>query len=101
MLETVPHDRSPGTFVVTLVQFFPPSRVTCTWPSFVPAHITPASFGDSAMAITTEAYSTPMLSPVSPPENPCLLLSFVVRSGLISCQLLPASVVWCTYWLPT
>src|SRR5437899_4365263 len=101
MLLTVPHESMFGIFLVTFVQFLPPSRVICTWPSFVPAQITPASFGDSAMAITTGAYSTPMLSPVSPPENPCLLLSLVVRSGLITCQLLPPSVVWWTYWLPT
>src|SRR5258707_2505840 len=101
MLLTVPHGGSPGRFLVTLVQFLPPSRVTCTSPSLVPAQINPGSFGDSVIAKTTGAYSTPMLSPVSPPENPCLLLSLVVRSGLITCQLLPPSVVWCTYWLPT
>src|ERR1051325_4611391 len=101
MLLTVPHGGRLGMFFVTLVQFLPPSRVSWTKPSFVPAQITPASFGDSAIANTTPAYSTPMLSPVSPPENPCRLLSFNVRSGLITCQLCPASVVWCTYWLPT
>src|SRR5229473_7497962 len=101
MLLTVPHESMLGMFFVTFVQFLPPSRVICTMPSFVPAQITPASLGDSAIANTTGAYSTPMLSPVSPPENPCLLLSFVVRSGLIRCQLWPASVVSCTYWLPT
>src|SRR6266496_3097877 len=101
MLLTVPHGGRPGMFLVTLVQFFPPSRVICTSPSLVPAQISPLSFGDSAMANTTELYSTPMLSPVSPPEKTCLLLSFVVRSGLMTCQLCPPSVVWCTYWLPT
>src|SRR2546422_8333232 len=87
MLLTVPQGGSPGMFFVTLVQFFPPSRVICTRPSLVPAQIKPFSFGDSAIANTTELYSTPMLSPVSPPENPCLLLSLVVRSGLMTCQL--------------
>src|SRR5229473_2455317 len=101
MLLTVPQESMLGIFLVTLVQFLPPSRVICTMPSFVPAQITPASFGDSAIAKTTGAYSTPILSPVSPPENPCRLLSFEVRSGLITCQLLPPSVVTCTYWLPT
>src|SRR3981081_2251784 len=101
MLLTVPQGGRPGIFAVTLLQFLPPSRVICTRPSLVPAQISPFSFADSAIANTTGAYSTPMLSPVSPPENPCLLLSFVVKSGLISCQLLPPSVVWCTYWLPT
>src|SRR5437867_9155038 len=101
MLLTVPQSGRFGIFLVTLVQFFPPSRVIWTSPSLVPAQITPASLGDSAIAKTTGAYSTPMLSPVSPPEKPCLLLSFEVRSGLITCQLLPPSVVWCTNWLPT
>src|SRR6266852_8566498 len=99
MLLTVPQVSMFGIFLVTFVQFLPPSRVICTNPSLVPAQITPASFGDSAIAKTTPAYSTPMLSPVRPPENPCLLLSFEVRSGLITCQLLPPSVVTCTYWL--
>src|SRR5215471_9177417 len=73
----------------------------CTNPSFVPAQITPASLGDSAMANTVPAYSTPILSGVSPPEIPCRLLSLRVRSGLITCQLFPPSVVTCTNWLPT
>ena len=38
-------------FFVTFVHVFPPSRVTCTRPSFVPAQMSPRSFGDSAMAI--------------------------------------------------
>src|SRR5499427_10975690 len=93
ILLTVPQTGRFWMFLVTLVQLLPPSRVTCTSPSLVPAQITPACFGDSAIANTTPAYSTPILSPVRPPENPCLLLSFVVRSGLITCQLLPPSVV--------
>src|SRR6267142_4602801 len=96
MLLTVPQGGRLGMFFVMLVQVLPPSRVNCTIPSLVPAQISPLSFGDSAMAKTTGAYSTPMLSPVSPPENPCLLLSLDVRSGLINCQLWPSSVVWCT-----
>src|ERR1700730_5448441 len=96
MLLTAPQGGKPEMFLVTLVQLFPPSRVTCTWPSLVPAQISPCSLGDSAIAKTTGAYSTPILSPVSPPENPCRLLSFEVRSGLITCQLLPPSVVTCT-----
>src|SRR5258706_11456256 len=101
MLDTVPHSGRPGMFAVTLVQFLPPSRVICTRPSLVPAQITPACFGDSAMAKTTPAYSTPMLSPVRPPENCCRLLSLRDRSGLTTFQLWPPSVVTCTYWLPT
>ena len=89
MLLTVPHSGRFGIFLVTLLQLFPPSRVTCTSPSLVPAQITPASFGDSATAKTVPAYSTPMLSGVSPPEICCRLLSFRVRSPLICVQLWP------------
>src|SRR5205807_7650848 len=96
MLLTVPHAGRPGIFAVVLVQCPPPSRVTCTWPSFVPAQMTPFSFGDSAIAKTTPAYSTPMLSGVRPPEICRRDLSLSVRSGLISCQLWPPFVVRCT-----
>src|SRR6266852_7104241 len=101
MLSTVPHSGKPGRFFVTLLQFLPPSRVTCTCPSFVPTQISPASFDDSVSAKITPAYSTPMLSGVSPPEICCRLLSFRVRSGLMICHLFPPSVVTCTNWLPT
>src|SRR5437870_12072845 len=91
MLPTVPHGGRFVMFFVTFVHVFPPSRVTCTRPSLVPTQITPACFGDSAIAWITSAYSTPMLSGVNPPELCCRLLSFSVRSGLISCQLCPPS----------
>src|SRR5215470_18705093 len=101
MFENVPHSGKLGIFLVTLVQFLPPSRVNCSRPSLVPAQMIPASLGDSAMANTTPAYSTPMLSGVRPPELPIRLLSLRVKSGLMICQLLPPSEVTCTYWLPT
>src|SRR5262249_28800675 len=41
---------SPGTFLTTLDQFPPPSRVTCTLPSSVPTQTTCAFFGDSLIA---------------------------------------------------
>src|ERR1051326_8500428 len=100
MLLMVPHSGIPRRLAVTLVQLFPPSWVSCTSPSLVPAQMSPGLSRDSAMANTTPAYSTPMLSGVKPPEICCRLLSFRVRSGLITCQLLPPSVVWWTYWLP-
>src|SRR5689334_15575598 len=100
MLLTVPHGGRFGMLAVTLVQRPPPSRVTCTRPSFVPAHTTPFSFGDSAIANTTPAYSTPTLSGVSPPESCRRDVSFLVRSGLITCQLWPPFDVRCTNWLP-
>ena len=63
------------SFGVTLVQDTPRSRETCTCPSLVPAQISPASLGDSVSAKITPAYSTPMLSGVSPPESCWRLLS--------------------------
>src|SRR4029453_4629322 len=101
MLETVPHGGRFGMLFVRLVHDLPVSRGTWTWPSLVPAQITPRSRRDSAIAMTTNAYSTPMLSPVSPPENCCRALSLVERSGLITSQLWPRLVVRCTCWLPT
>ena len=47
---TVPHSGKPGIAAVTFVQVLPPSRVTCTRPSSLPAQIRPFCFGDSAMA---------------------------------------------------
>jgi hypothetical protein len=67
-LPTVPHGGRLGMLFVTLAQVLPPSRVTWTRPSFVPAQISPACFGDSAIDMTTPPYSTPMLSGVRPPE---------------------------------
>ena len=45
--------RSGRPFGVTFAQFFPPSRVSWTRPSSVPAQIVPASCGDSARAKMT------------------------------------------------
>src|SRR5258708_20172547 len=101
MLSPVPPWGKWGSFLVTLLQFFPASRVPCPCPSLVPAQIRPASFGDSVSAKITPAYSTPMLSGASPPEICWRLLAFRVRSGLMIFQLLPPSVVPCTNSLPT
>src|SRR5687768_11020608 len=101
MLLTVPRDSMPGMLRVTLVHVRPPSRVSCTSPSFVPTQIKPACTRDSAIAKMVLPYSTPMLSGVRPPEICCMLLSFSVRSGLMTCQLRPPFVVTCTCWLPT
>src|SRR5579859_1084002 len=100
MCRNEPHSGDPGIFGVTFVHVLPPSCVTCTSPSFVPAQITPALARDSAMAYTTSPYSTPMLSGVRPPEICCLVLSFLVRSGLMICQLFPPSDDLWTNWLP-
>src|SRR5512143_3338398 len=101
MLEIVPQSSSPLMLPVTSVQWPPPSRVSWTFPSLVPAQMSPRLSGDSAMANTTPAYSTPMLSGVSPPEGTCRVLSLRVRSGLISFHVTPPSDVECTCWLPT
>src|ERR1041385_3332402 len=101
MLAIVPHGGMPVRPALRLVHVSPPSLVSCTWPSLVPAQMSPGLSRDSAMANTTPAYSTPMLSGVSPPEGPIRLLSFRVRSGLMTVQLRPPSVVWWIIWLPT
>src|ERR1044071_4630699 len=101
MLAMVPHGGIPARLALRLVHVFPPSRVSCTWPSLVPAQMSPGLSRDWAMLITPPACSTPMLSGVSPPDTPMRLLSFRVRSGLITCQLRPPSVVWWMTWLPT
>src|SRR5258708_2380558 len=101
MFDTVPHSGMPGRFFVTFVHVFPLSRVSCTSPSFVPAQINPFSSFDSAIANTTPAYSTPMLSGVKPPDRTCLDLSLRVRSGEISVHDRPPSDVASTYCDPT
>jgi hypothetical protein len=66
-------------FAVTSFHVPPASLVTCTFPSSVPAQITPGVRGDSEIV---EIVQNSML-PFS------FSGSFVVRSGLISCQLSP------------
>src|SRR5512146_158573 len=100
MWRTEPHAGAPVKPAVTFVHVLPPSRVSCTRPSFVPTQISPFCTRDSAIAYTTSAYSTPMSSGVRPPEIPCLDLSLRVRSGLITCHVRPPSLDSCTYWLP-
>src|SRR5512143_135252 len=97
----VPHVHTLGMFAVTFVHVVPPSRVTCTSPSLLPAHRILPSSGDSAIENTTPAYSTPMLSGVRPPEICCFDLSLRVRSGLITRHVTPLSVLTWTCWLPT
>src|SRR3972149_5745507 len=93
MLLPVIHAGSPGMLGVTLLQRAPASWLTCSRPSLVPAQIKPGCTRDSAIAKTTPAYSTPLLSGGGPPEIFWRLLSFRVRSGEISRQLVPPSVV--------
>src|SRR5437763_15097185 len=66
MFEIFPQGASLGRLPVTSVQVVPPSRVTCTSPSFEPAHITPACTGDSARANSVAPSNVIRLSVVSP-----------------------------------
>src|SRR5262245_57107733 len=94
MQATVPQFGMSGMFFVTLSQLLPLSRLTWTRPSSLPAHRTPACFGDSARAKIVQYTSAPVLSPViGPPENFCLDLSSRVRSGLTAFHVLPPSCV--------
>src|ERR1051326_6360996 len=75
----------------------PPSRERWTSPSSEPAQKTPASWGDSRKAKIVQYTSAPELSAViGPPEEPSLLGSLRVKSGLITCQLAPSSAERCT-----
>ncbi len=80
-------------FAVTLVQFFPPSRVTCTRPSSVPTQTTFGSVGASEMERMVSYDSAPLMSSwIGPPLSCCLLLSLRVRSPLTAAQCSPPSV---------
>src|SRR5262249_48468104 len=84
-----------GILAVTLVQLRPPSRDTCTFPSSVPAYITPARFGDSANEmIVGHAWMPSFLAIViSLPLRPIVTMSsrlaFEVRSAPSPSQVRP------------
>src|SRR5579862_686156 len=75
--------QSPG---VTFDQVFPPFRESCTNPSSVPAHNSPATSGDSASANTTLvnvcANPSDVIGP--PLTGGTTLMMFRVRSGLMT-----------------
>ncbi len=87
--------------LVTFVQLCPPLRVTWTCPSLVPAQIVPFCTGDSAIENSVAPSQVIRLSAAMPALLCWWDLSFKVRSGLISFQVWPPSLVMCTYWLPT
>ena len=97
MVLTVPRSGIPGG--VISVHEPPSSRVTQMRPSSVPAHISPGAWDDSSKAKMVLKTSTPVLSRVMPaaPEYPWVSGSLYVRSGLMTSQLWPSSVVRCTY----
>src|SRR5579872_2143050 len=71
-------------FFTTFVQVLPASRVTCTLPSSVPTQMTLGSRNDGAIVRIVQWNSAAVLSTtIAPPDDCCLLLSFVVRSGLM------------------
>src|SRR5207249_11754540 len=85
---------APAMFGATLFQCAPPSRVICRLPSSVPAQMTFASRGLSAIEMMVQWVSARVLSElIGPPLGFCLDLSFVVRSGLIAAHVVPRSRV--------
>src|ERR1700680_3179146 len=93
MVETHEFLASPGTLVTTLVHVLPPSRVTCTLPSSVPTQMRFGSSIDGAIVRIVQWNSAAVLSTVTgPPDDCCLLLSFVVRSGLTTSHDCPCVV---------
>src|SRR5262245_46824835 len=85
---------SGRSFGVTFVQVFPPSRVSCTYPSSLPVQITFASCCDGAIVKIVAYVSTPVWSfVIGPPDGPSVFGSCRVRSGLILVQLFPSVVL--------
>src|SRR3954454_23993165 len=81
-------------FGATFFHVLPPSRVTCTLPSSVPAQMTFGSRGLSAMEMMVQWNSARVLSfEMSPPLAICFDLSLVERSGLIIVHVSPRSLV--------
>src|SRR5262245_953236 len=86
---------SGRSFGVTLSQFCPPLRVTCTRPSSDPAQIVLMSCGVGAIVNTTPYVSTPVLSfVIGPPDAPIVFGSWRDRSGLIRVHVWPAFAVF-------
>src|SRR6476469_2155775 len=67
---------------VKFFQFFPPSRVNCTFPSSVPTQIKFESLGDSQIEKIVVCISADEVSTVIPPDCSCFCFSasLVVRS---------------------
>src|SRR5438034_6866310 len=79
---------SPGRFLPTSVKFVPPSRLTCRFPSSVPAHTTPGSTGDSEIEmivlydVTPSFFESCVRSPGTPISDTVLRSICLVRSAL-------------------
>src|SRR5256885_15280044 len=63
----VPHTGRSVKFFVRSVHWVPPSFVTHSFPSFVPAQITPFWIFEYSIDQTTSPLYCPRLSPTSPP----------------------------------
>src|SRR5262245_35979840 len=78
----------PGRFLPTSVNVTPPSRLTCRFPSSVPAHTMPGRIGDSEIAMIVLYDTTPSFfescvrSPATPNIAPVLRSTCLVRSAL-------------------
>src|SRR5262245_40955685 len=93
IFDTTPHAGIPVMFLLTSFHFPPPSREYHTLPSLVPAHTTPFSTSENAIANTTSGANWPRLSPTMPPDGMILPGSCVDRSPLVGVQLWPPLVV--------
>src|SRR4029453_4588956 len=80
----VPHGGRSLKFFVTSVQFAPPSFVYHSFPSFVPAQISPCWIFEYSISHTTSPAYCPRLSPTIPPFDTIRDGSLVERSGLSS-----------------
>src|SRR5438445_554616 len=90
--------KAPSPGGVTFCQVAPPSRVTCTSPSSLPAQINPFTNGDSATANAMAYHSVPVMSPwIGPPLRPSVRGSARERSGEIFVHELPPFVLLKTY----
>ena len=76
---------------MTLLQVFPPSRVSCTRPSSVPTQISWSSRGDSAIVKMTPKPQGRAFSTVTAPAQPFAFGSAPERSGLALSQVSPES----------
>src|SRR5262245_31895677 len=92
--------RPPAAAILAVASLHvaPLSRVTCTLPSAVPAQMTPAVIGDSAIAEIANHGIPPPL-----PPSPCgriLSAGLVLRSGLIAFHVSPRSAERNRNWPP-
>src|ERR1051326_4481747 len=96
----VPHGGRSLKFLLTSFQCSPLSFVYQSFPSFVPAQISPCCFFEYSMSQTTSPSYCPRLSPTMPPFETTWAGSFVDRSGLNSVHGCPPLFVFRISWQP-